>query len=117
MPYMIAHRAREADATRRTLGLKSHRHIDSVAVQVCSIGYSVANIDPDAETNGPIGRLVAIQDRNLLLDSHSAADRTIDAVECNQQRVAPGLHDPAAVLLDRRGGFRHVESRKPPSAL
>jgi hypothetical protein len=52
VPDVIAHRPRDANATRRTVSLKSHRHIDSVAMQVRSIGYGVADIDPDAEADG-----------------------------------------------------------------
>ena len=50
----------------------------------------------------PIRRLVAIMDRHLLLHLHGTAHRPVDAVEHDQQRVAAGLDDPAAVLLDRR---------------
>ena len=58
--HMIAHRSRDADAARRTFGLKPRRHIHRVAVQVSPIGNRVANVDPDAEADGPVGRLIAI---------------------------------------------------------
>ena len=100
--HMIAHRSRDADAARRTFGLKSRRHIHHVAVQVSPIGNRVADVDPDAEADGPIRGLVAIVDRNLLLHLHGTAHRSVDAVEHDEQGIAPGLDDPAAMLLDRR---------------
>ena len=100
--HMIAHRSRDTDAARRTLGLKSCRHIHRIAVHVSAIGNRIANVDPDAEADGSIGRLVAIVDRNLLLHLHGTAHRSVDAVEHDEQGVAAGLDDPAAMLLDRR---------------
>ena len=100
--HMVAHRPRDADATRRTFGLEPRRHIHRVAMQISSIGNRVANVDPDAKADGSIGRLVAVMDRNLLLHLHGAAHRSVDAVEHDEQRVAAGLDDPAAMLLDRR---------------
>ena len=99
---MITHRSRDADATRRTFSLKSRRHIHRVPVQISPIGNRVANVDPDAEADGSIRRLISVMDRNLLLHLHGAAHRSVDAVEDNQQRIAPGLDDPAAMLVDRR---------------
>ena len=99
---MIAYRSRDADATRRTLSLKSHRHINSVAMQVRSIGYGVTDVNTNAEANGEIRKLSAVMDRNLLLYLHGALHSAIDAVECDQQGVAPGLHNPAAMLSNRR---------------
>ena len=46
--------------------------------------------------------LIAVLDRNLLLDLDCAADRAIYTIEYDEQGVATSLNDPAAVLLDRR---------------
>ena len=43
-----------------------------------------------------------VTDWNLLLHLHGATDRPVDAVEHDEQGIATCLHDPAAVLLDRR---------------
>ena len=51
---MIAHRPRDADTTRRTLGLKPRRNIHRIPVQVCAISNRVANVDPDAKADGPV---------------------------------------------------------------
>ena len=61
--HMIAHRSRDADAARRTFGLKPRRHIHAIAVQIGPVGNRVANVDPDAKADGPIGRLATIVDR------------------------------------------------------
>ena len=100
--HVIAHRPRNTDTARRTFGLNSCCHIHRVAVQVSSIGNCVANVDPDAKSNSPIGRLVAIVDGDLLLDMNRTAHRPVDAVEDDQQRVATGLNDLPAVLPDGR---------------
>ena len=60
---MIPDCSRDADATGRTLGLKSRRHIDCITVQVSAIGNRIANVDPDTKADGSIRRLFAIMDR------------------------------------------------------
>jgi hypothetical protein len=37
----------------------------------------------------------------LLLDLHGTAHRSVDAVEDDKKGIAPGVDDPAAILLDR----------------
>ena len=55
--HMIAHRPRDADATRRAFGLEPGRHDHAVAMQIGSVGNRVADIDPYAKADGPIGRV------------------------------------------------------------
>ena len=50
--HMIAHRARDADAAWRALGLEPGRDIHAVAVQVGSVGNRIADVDPHAEADG-----------------------------------------------------------------
>ena len=100
--HMIPHRSRDADAARRTLGLKPRRDIHRVSVQVSAVGNRVAKVDPDAEADGSIRRLISVVDRNFLLHLHGTAHRPIDAIEHDEQGVAARLDDPAAVLLNRR---------------
>jgi hypothetical protein len=59
-------------------------------------------VDPDAEPDGAIGGLLTVVFLNLLLHLHGTARGSVYAVEYDQQGVAAGLYDPAAVLLDRR---------------
>ena len=64
--------------------------------------YHIAKVDADTEADAAIQRLVAVVSWHLLLHLDSAAHRTVDAVERHQQRIAAGLHHPAAMLTDRR---------------
>ena len=77
---LVAHRTRDADAPRRALGLQSHRDIDCVPMQISFIRNCIAYIDPHAKT-GAVRWLVAVIFGNLLLDSRSTADCSINAVE------------------------------------
>ena len=113
--HMVAHRSRDADTTRRTFGLKPCRDIHRVAMQVGSVGNRVANVDADAKADGSIRRLVAVVDWNLLLHLHGTAHRPVDAVEHDEQGIAAGLDDPAAMLLDRRVDQVAAESAQPSS--
>ena len=99
---MIAHRSRDTDAAGGTLGLDSGRYIHGIAVQVCSIGDRVANVDPNAEPKGTIRWLISVMDRNLLLDLYGTTNCTVDAIEHYEQRIAPSLGDLAAMFVNRR---------------
>ena len=111
--HMVAHRPRDADATRRTLGLKSLRHIHHLAMQIGAIRNRIADIDADAKADGPIGGMVTIIGGHLLLHLHGTAHRAVDAVEHDEQGVASGLNDPAAMLVDRRVDQSAAESTEP----
>ena len=52
-------------------------------------------------------------DRNLLLYLHSTAHGPVNAVEHDEQRIATGLDDPAAVLFDRWVDQVRAESAQP----
>ena len=57
--HMIPHRARDADGARRTFGLEPDRHVHRVAVQVGAVSDRVADVDPDAKADSPIGGWLA----------------------------------------------------------
>ena len=99
---MIAHRSRHADTANGTHRFQPSGDVHAVAMQVGPVCYHVANVDADAEADAPVGGLVPIIHRDLLLDFYRAAHCAIDAVERNQQQIAAGLHHSAAVLADRR---------------
>ena len=99
--HMIPNGPGNADASRRTLGLESDRDIHGVAMQVSAIGNRVTEVDADAEPDGTIRWLVSVLDRNLLLHLDRAAYGSVDAVEYQEEGVAPRLNDPAVMLLDR----------------
>src|SRR5271165_2791487 len=93
---MVAHGSRDTDAARRAFGLQPGRHIDSVPMQVGSVRDRIADVDPDPKADGPIRRLVAVEDGNVLLHLDREAHRRIDAVEYHEQGIAAGLNDSAA---------------------
>ena len=109
IPHMISNWSRNADTARRTLSLKSCCHIHRVSVQVSAIGNRVAKVDPDPKANGPIGSMVSVLRRNLVLDFHGAAHCPVNAVEHNEQGIPAGLNDPATVLFD--GGIDQVPTQ------
>jgi hypothetical protein len=57
---MVAHGARDTDAARRTFGLNSSRHIYRVSMQVRAVGNRVTKVDPYAEADGSIWRLISV---------------------------------------------------------
>jgi hypothetical protein len=70
-------------------------------MQVGPVGNRIAGVDPNPEVDGAIRRLIAIVDRDLLLDLRSTVHGSIDALEGHEQRVPAGLNDLSAVLCDR----------------
>jgi hypothetical protein len=71
-------------------------------VQVGPVCNRVTEVDADTKADGPIGRLVTIEHRHLLLHLHGAAYSPVYAIEGNQQGVATCLDDPAAMILNGR---------------
>ena len=107
---MIAHRSRDANTARRAFSLKPRRHIHRVTVKVSPIGNRVAKVDPDAKSDGSIGWLLAVVDRNLLLHLDGTAHRSVDAVEYDEQGIAAGLNNPATMLINR--GIDHLSPER-----
>src|SRR5690348_3031790 len=98
--HMVTYGSRDTDSAGRTLGLKPYCHIDRISVQIRSVAYRIAKVDADAEAHSKVRWLIAVVERNLLLDLHSATHRAVDAIKDDQERITAGLYDPAAVLLE-----------------
>ena len=79
-------------------------------MQIGSVCNRITDVDGDSEADSAIRWLIAVVYRDLLLHLHGTAHRPVDAVECDQQRIAPGLNDPATVLLD--GGIDYLSSQR-----
>ena len=96
------HAARYANPSRRRDLLQAGGDVDAVAEDVVALDDDVADVDADAEGNAPIlGYLGgAVSHRRLHLDR--AAHSIDHARELQQQAVAGGLDDAAAVAGDRR---------------
>ena len=100
--HIVPNWARDADTAHGTRRLQPSGNVHSIAVEVGAVGDCVAHVDTDAEANTTTILLIAIIHRHLLLHLDSAAHSTVDAVERDQKRVSAGLHDPAAMFVDRR---------------
>src|SRR5262249_26692644 len=107
--HMVTYGSRDTDSAGWTLGLKPYCHIDRVSVQIRSVGYRIAKVDADAEAHSKVRWLIAVVDRNLLLDLHSTTHCAVDAIKDDQKRIAAGLYDPAAALLD--GWINHLTTQ------
>ncbi len=79
--HVVAHPARDADCTRRTLRLEPGRDDHAIAMQVGSVGNRVADIDPDAEADGAIRRVALITIRTCCCTF--TAQRTAPSVLSN----------------------------------
>jgi hypothetical protein len=99
---VVAHCTRDTYAAGRAFRLEPGRNIHATAVDVGTLRYDVADVDADTEPDGPVRRLVAIEQGDLLLNCDGTAHRSVDAVEHDQQRVPGGLGNSAAMLADGR---------------
>src|SRR4029077_20603786 len=103
---MLSYRSRHADATGWTLGLESGRDIHHISVDVSAIRDHIADVDAHTETDGPIGRLLAIVGGHVFLHHHGTAHRSINAVKHDEQRIAPRADDPPP-CSSIAGSMRH----------
>ena len=78
---VVAHCTRDTDAAGRAFRLEYSRNIHAVAVDVGTLRYDVADVDADTAPDGPVRRLVAIEQGDLLLNCDGTAHRSVDAVE------------------------------------
>ena len=99
---LITDRARDTDAARFGERFEARRHVDAIAKNVVFLNDHVAQIDADAELYPSRRRDVRVASRHPTLDLGSAQHRVGYAVELDQQAVAGGLYDAAAVPLDDR---------------
>ena len=100
--HVVAHCTRDTNAARRTFSLEPDRDIHAVAVDVGTLSYDIADVDANAEPDGPVQRLIAIEQGDLLLNGNSRAYCAVDAVEYDQQRVAASLGNSATMFADGR---------------
>jgi hypothetical protein len=99
---LVAHRARNADASRLREHFEARRHVDAVAKDVVVLDDHVAQIDADPKLHPSRRRDVRVAPCHPALDLGCAQYRIGDAVELDQHAVASGLDDAAAILRDGR---------------
>jgi hypothetical protein len=98
--HLVAHHPANADPARLRQGLEPCGDIDAVAKYVALVDDDVADIDANAEFDAALRRHIDVALGHVALDFDGAAYRIDDAGELDQQAVARGLDDAAAVLGD-----------------
>ena len=99
---LVADRARHADAARLGQLLQARGDVDAIAEDVVVLEDHVAEVDADAELDPARRRHIRVAPRHPALDLDRTLHRVGDALKLDQEAVAGGLDDPAAVLGDRR---------------
>src|SRR5262249_8964766 len=102
--HLVAHDPAHADSARGRQGFETGGDVDAIAVDVPTVLDDVAEVDADAELGPPVRRHIGVARGHLALHLDRAADRVDDAHEFDQEAVAHGSDDAAAVLLDLRVG-------------
>src|ERR1700748_1157934 len=82
-------------------------------MQLGPISYRIADVEPDAELDGTVGRMRAIMGHYSFLHCQRTAHRPVDAVKYDKQRVAGSLDSSAAMLVDCR--INHAAAEQPQS--
>ena len=83
-------------------GLRAPAPLDAVAEDVAILDDDIALVDADPKFDAPIGRNRGATFGRRALHLGSAAQRIDDAGELDQQPVAGGLDDAAAVFMNPR---------------
>jgi hypothetical protein len=78
------------------------RHVHAVAIDIVTLDDDVAQIDPDAKIDPPVGGYVLVSAGHALQNRHGALHRADDTGELHQGAVTHELHDAPFV----RGNFR-----------
>jgi len=122
---LLPHRAGDGDAARRRDRLQARGDVDAVARNVLPVDQDVAEVDPDAVVDAPLGRQAAVAAGHLALDldrrlqrrrarwGTPRACRRRPCARCARRGEAPPDRSP------RRGSAasaRAFRPRRPPSA-
>jgi hypothetical protein len=107
---LVADDAADADPARLGQSFQPCRDIDAVAVNILLVDDDIAEIDADAEFDAALFGNTVIAQGQLALQLDSAAHRVDGAGELDQEPVAGGLHDAAAMLGDL--GVRHLAAKR-----
>ncbi len=99
---------RDADAAGLGERLEARGDIDAVAEDVAILDDNVADIDADAELDAVV-RYAGVALGHRLLPVGRAAQRVDDAGEFDEEAVAGGFDDAAAMFGDRRVDQRRAE--------
>jgi len=98
---ILVHPRGDAYAAGRREAFDAHRDVDAFAEDVVAVMRDVADIDAEPEHDTARRSHVAVARRHLPLHRDRALDRVHGRGELDQQAVAGGLDDTAAVARDR----------------
>jgi len=102
LPAASSHPRGDADPARLGQPFEAGGDIDAVAKDVAVLDDDVAHIDADAKLDAAVGRHAGVAPGHLVLDIDGAAQCVDDTAELDEQPVAGGLDEAAAVLGDFR---------------
>jgi len=93
---------RKTDAARVRDAFQPRRDVDAVAQQVGAIDHDIAQVNSDPEGDEAVGSDLGIALRHTALHGQRAAHGVDDARKLDQDAVAGGLDDAAAMHRDGR---------------
>jgi hypothetical protein len=97
---VLLHTGRDAYAARFRHGLEARRDIHSIPKYVTVLSHDVTLVDADAKLDPAVLRSSGIPLGHTSLNFKATAERVDHAAELDQQTIAGGLDDAAAVLCD-----------------
>src|SRR5207249_7534876 len=100
---LVVRGIRNADSTELRYPLQPSRHIHPIAEQVLTLDHHVTEIDAYTELDPLLGRETGIAAVHPALDINGTPNRVHYGGKLNENAVAGGLHDPAA--MERNGGI------------
>jgi len=98
--HLVAHHPADAEPARLGERFEPCGDIDPVAKNIVLVDDNVAEVDPDAEFDAPVRRHIGVALGHLPLDFDGTPHRVDDALKLDQQPVAGGLDDAAAMLAN-----------------
>jgi hypothetical protein len=108
--HLVAHNLADADPAGLGKGFEPRGDIDAIAVDVARFDDDVAEIDADAELDARCLRDAVIAQCHLALQFDRAAHCIDNAGKLDQEPVAGGLDDAAAMIGDL--GVRYFASHR-----
>ncbi len=75
--------------------LETGSHVDPIAVEIAVLDHDVAEVNTDAENDGPVFRHVSVRGRHGLLKGCGAFDGVDGAAELDEHTVAGPFEDAA----------------------
>jgi hypothetical protein len=113
---LIAHRARNADASGIGQRLQSRGNVDAVAKQVRPFDNDVTKVNPDPQPHLLRAGTMLVFDGDRFLDGDSAFDGVDRAGEIRDHAVPCSIEDPAPMRRDQSIKYRSVGLQRPPGA-